>query len=98
MKISASMAVVRGSSGALSSGLRLRFIASAQIDACSELEAVGAEFRPGTARLIATKNPPGRANQSCHGTSPLIYQDCRLAPKLHSRCDADHKNALCLAI
>src|SRR5215468_6435767 len=74
IKISASMAVLHGCSGALSAALRLGFNSPAPIEACSELETVGAEFRPGTARLISTKKPPGRANQSCHGTSPLICQ------------------------
>jgi hypothetical protein len=74
IKISASLAVLHGCSGALSAALRLRFNSPAPIEACSELEAVGAEFRPGTARLIATKESPGRADQSCHDTSPLIVR------------------------
>ena len=68
------------------------------LEACLELEAEGAEFHPGTARVIATKKPAGCANQSCHSTSPLVCEDLRVAARLHSRCDADHKNALSSAV
>ena len=62
--------------------------------ALPRLEAKGTELYAGTARLIATKEPPSSANQPGHRISPSCI-GLRLVPRLRTRCDAHHKKALC---
>jgi hypothetical protein len=57
-----------------------RLAAQRRVFACSELQAKGTEFYAGTARLIATKEPPSGTNQPGHSASPSCGERLRLVP------------------
>ncbi len=60
------------------------------------LETKGTELYAGTARLIATKEPPSGTNQPSHRNFSLVHDsNLPLIQRLRPRCDARHKKAVC---